>query len=162
GSYRMFLNLLQGQFMLVPTSNYLLASLPSEALGLLELEAVVLRQGAPILEPQEPIDRIYFPETGMISMLVTTSDGQMVETAIVGCEGGLGIHRGLGQRQSLTRATVQIGGRFLTIPASKFELATAASAPMREMITRYTEVLWGQAQQTAACNAVHDASSRLC
>jgi CRP-like cAMP-binding protein len=148
--------------MLGPTSNYLLDSLPPEARGLLELEPVVLPQGTPILEPGESIDRVYFPETGMISMLVVTADGHMVETAIVGREGALGIQRGLGQRQALTRATVQIGGRFLTMAAARFEVATSASTPIREMIARYTEVLWGQAQQTAACNAVHDASSRLC
>jgi CRP-like cAMP-binding protein len=148
--------------MLGPTSNFLLASLPADVLSLLELEPIVLPQGTPILEPKEPIDRVYFPETGMISLLVVTSEGDAVETAIVGREGALGIQRGLGRRQSLTRATVQIAGRFLTLAAPKFELATAASAPIREMIVRYTEVLWGQAQQTAACNAVHDASSRLC
>lgn len=60
--------------MLSPTSNYLLASLPAEALCLLELEPVVLPQGTPILEPKDPIDRIYFPETGMISLLVVTSE----------------------------------------------------------------------------------------
>jgi CRP-like cAMP-binding protein len=151
-----------GVFVLDYISNYLLASLPSEALNLLELEPVALPQGAPIFEPNESIDRIYFPETGMISLLVVTSEGDMVETAIVGREGALGIQRGLGRRQSLTRATVQIGGRFLTMAAPKFELAAAVSAPIREMIVWYTEVLWGQAQQTAACNAVHDASSRLC
>jgi CRP-like cAMP-binding protein len=148
--------------MLGPTSNYLLDSLPPEARDLLDLERVVLPQGTPILEPGKPIDRVYFPETGMISVLVVTSEGHAVETAIVGREGGVGIQRGLGQRQSLTRATVQIAGQFLTMAASRFEFTTAASTPIREMITQYTEVLWGQAQQTAACNAVHDASSRLC
>jgi CRP-like cAMP-binding protein len=148
--------------MLDHAQNYLLGSLPPESLALLDLEPIVLPQGAGILEPEEPIDRVYFPETGMISMLVLTGEGDTVETAIVGREGAFGIQRGLGERRSLTRATVQIAGRFLTIAGPKFELATAASAPMREMIIRYTEVLWGQAQQTAACNAVHDASSRLC
>jgi len=118
-----------GVFVLDYISNYLLASLPSEALNLLELEPVALPQGAPIFEPNESIDRIYFPETGMISLLVVTSEGDMVETAIVGREGALGIQRGLGRRQSLTRATVQIGGRFLTMAAPKFELARRRTAP---------------------------------
>ena len=145
-----------------PVSNSLLASLPPQALTFLELESVVLPQGTLIFEPNEPIDQVYFPETGMISMLVVTSDGDMVETAIIGREGAAGVQRGLGKRESLTRATVQIAGRFLTMAASKFELATAASPPIREMIIRYTEVLWEQGQQIAACNAVHSASSRLC
>jgi hypothetical protein len=84
-----------------------------------------------------------------------------VETAIIGREGALGAKRGFGKRQSFTRATVQIAGRVLMTAANKFELVAAASAPIREMISRYTESLWAQAQQTTACNAVHSASSRL-
>jgi CRP-like cAMP-binding protein len=86
----------------------------------------------------------------------------MVETDIIGREGALGVQRGLGKRHSFTRATVQIQGRFLTIAAHEFELAAASSTPIREMISRYTEVLWARAQQRTACNAVHTASSRLC
>jgi CRP-like cAMP-binding protein len=150
--------------MLAPTTtpNYLLASLPPEALSLLELDPIVLEQGTLLLEAKRPIDQIYFPETGMISLLVTTDEGDMVETGIIGREGAFGIQRGFGRRQSTTRATVQIGGRFLSIPASNLEAATAASATIRDLIIRYTEVLWAQAQQTAACNAVHDAPARLC
>lgn len=33
---------------------------------------------------------------------------------------------------------------------------------MRDLIARYTEVLWAEAQQIAACNAAHDAPARLC
>jgi CRP-like cAMP-binding protein len=48
------------------------------------------------------------------------------------------------------------------VAADRFERLSSESAPMRDVITRYTELLWAQAQQTTACNAVHDASSRLC
>jgi len=144
-------------------SNHLLATLPSNVLALLnlDLEPVSLPQGVVLLEPEDPIERVYFPETGMISLLVVTREGEAIETSVVGREGALGLQRGLGRRRSFTRATVQIAGRFLTIAAYKFEQASAASAPLRDMINRYTEVLWAEAQQTTACNAIHDASSRL-
>ena len=146
------------------TLNYLLSSLPPRVVSPLkaDLEPVSLPQGLVLLEPDDPIERIYFPETGMISLLVVTREGDTIETSMVGREGALGLQRGLGKRRSLTRATVQIAGRFLSIGAYKFEQAAAASAPLRDMINRYTEVLWAEAQQTAACNAIHDASSRLC
>jgi CRP-like cAMP-binding protein len=35
------------------------------------------------------------------------------------------------------------------------------SESIREIIAKYTEVLWVEAQQIAACNAVHDAEARL-
>jgi len=145
-------------------SNQLLATLPANALALLnsDLEPVSLSQGVVLLEPEDPIERVFFPETGMISLLVVTREGEAVETSVVGREGALGLQRGLGRRRSFTRATVQIAGRFLCIAAYKFEQASAASVPLRDMINRYTEVLWAEAQQTTACNAIHDASSRLC
>src|SRR5262245_33513283 len=156
------------QNLLMPSSsslsNELLATLPSNVLALLnsDLEPVSLPQGVVLLEPEDPIERVCVPETGMISLLVVTREGEAVETSVVGREGALGLQRGLGKRRSFTRATVQIAGRFLGITAYKFEQASAASAPLRDMISRYTEVLWAEAQQTTACNAIHDASSRLC
>ena len=147
-----------------PPSNQLLATLPSNVLALLnlDLEPVSLPQGVVLLEPEDPIERVYFPETGMISLLVVTREGEAVETSVVGRDGALGLQRGLGKRRSFTRATVQIAGRFSTIAAHKFEQAAAASVPLRDLINHYTEVLWAEAQQTTACNAIHDASSRLC
>jgi CRP-like cAMP-binding protein len=86
----------------------------------------------------------------------------MVEVSTEGREGALGLHRGLGGRRSFTRATVQIPGRFSTITAHAFERISLGSSAIREMIGRYTETMWAEAQQLAACNAVHDSSSRLC
>jgi CRP-like cAMP-binding protein len=55
-----------------------------------------------------------------------------------------------------------MAGQFSVISAAKLELALGASSAAREIISRYTELLLAEAQQLAACNAVHDASSRLC
>jgi CRP-like cAMP-binding protein len=133
-------------------------------LALLEpdLKEISGAQGLVFLEPGDAIDRIYFPQSGMISLLVVSREGDMIEVSTVGREGALGLHRGLGGRRSFTRATVQIPGRFTTIAAHTFERASLSSPSLREMIARYTEMLWAEAQQIAACNAVHDASSRLC
>src|SRR5215831_2973201 len=111
--------------------NRLLATLSGETLALLEpeLKATSVAQGVVFLEPGDSIDRVYFPQSGMISLLIVGRDGEMVEVSTVGREGALGLYRGLGGRLSFTRST---------------------------------EVLLAEAQQLAACNAIHDASSRLC
>jgi CRP-like cAMP-binding protein len=144
--------------------NRLLATLPQETLALLEpdLKEISGTQGCVFLEPGDTIDRVYFPQNGMISLLVVSREGDMVEVSTVGREGALGLHCGLGGRRSFTRATVQIPGRFSTITAHAIERVSLRSSAIREMIVRYTEMLWVEAQQLAACNAVHDASSRLC
>ena len=86
-----------------------------------DLKQVLLPQGVVCFDPGDPINQVYFPHNGMISCLVTTGDGEMVETSSVGSEGALGLQCGLGQRVSFTRAMVQIGGKFSVISASRFE-----------------------------------------
>src|SRR5260370_6886783 len=98
----------------------------------------------------------------MISQLVTTGDGDMVETSSTGREGAVGLQCGFGPRLSFTRATVQIPGKFSAISAVRFEHAVSQNPALRDLILRYTEVLWAEAQQNAACKAIHDGSSRLC
>ena len=145
--------------------NHLLATLSGETLALLEpeLKETSAPQGVVFLEPGDSIDRVYFPQSGMISLLIVGREGEMVEVATVGREGALGLHRGPGGRRlSLTRATVQIPGRFSTVPAQAFERISLSNSSLQDMITRYTGVLLAEAQQLAACNAIHDASSRLC
>lgn len=143
--------------------NRLLAALPPDIFAALErdLTDVTLEQGTVLFEPGAPIDRVYFPQTGMISLLIITG-GDMLEITAIGHEGAAGFQRGLGERLSFTRATVQVTGRFSVIGAARFEQIVGSSAAVRDLIAQYSEFLCAEAQQTAACNALHDASSRLC
>jgi CRP-like cAMP-binding protein len=144
-------------------NNRLLAAVPAPTFALLErdLRSVSLTPGVKIYESGEPIDDIYFPQTGLISLLVVTKDGGSIETSIVGREGAIGLHRALGPRRAFTRATAQVGGRFSIIRGARLAQIAEEDSTLREMIARYTEVLWAEAQQIAACNATHDAASRL-
>jgi CRP-like cAMP-binding protein len=144
--------------------NRLLAGLPRDMLELMarDLRQISLAQHQEIYEPGAPIEEIYFPQSGMISLLVAARDGGAVETATIGREGAVGLHGAFGKRLSFTRATTQVGGRFSIIRAIALAHLVQDHAPLRDMITRYTEVLWAEAQQLGACNAVHEASARLC
>jgi CRP-like cAMP-binding protein len=143
--------------------NRLLAALPDDAIVPLQpdLREVNLPQGAVCYGAGDPIDQVYFPENGMISRVIN-ADGENFETSSVGREGAVGLQCGFGPRLSFARVTVQIPGKFYTIAASRFEAATSRSVALHDMIIRYVETMWAEAQQNAACNAIHDASSRLC
>jgi CRP-like cAMP-binding protein len=143
--------------------NRLLASMSASDYSLVEpsLRSATYEQGVVLQEAGETIDKVYFPQVGMISLLVVTPDGGGVEAATIGYEGAAGIHRGLGRRRAFTRAVIQLAGTFSVISADAFEHATLQSNSIKEIITKYTEVLWVEAQQIAACNAVHDAEARL-
>ncbi|MEJ2379548.1 MAG: Crp/Fnr family transcriptional regulator, partial [Pseudolabrys sp.] len=143
--------------------NRLLAALPPEMLVQMEddLQQISLPRGMVLLEPGDAVNNIYFPQTGLISLLIVTKDGGTVEAATVGREGGVGLQRGYGPRRSFTRATAQIGGRFSAIGAKRFEQLVSDQPALRDMIGSYTEVALAEAHQLAACNATHDATSRL-
>ena len=114
-----------------------------------------------MFEPGAPLDTIYFPQTGLISLLVVTLSGDTVETSTVGREGAVGLQGSFGQRFSFTRAITQIGGLFSVIGAARFAELVNGTPAVHNLISRYTEVQWAEAQQIAACNAVHDGVSRL-
>jgi len=144
--------------------NRLLASLPLSTLAFLsrDLKQVSLTQGHVIFEPGAPLDTVYFPQSGLVSLVIVMRDGGNIEAATIGREGAIGLHGGLGKRRSFTRAVMQIGGTVSTIDAARLEQTVNAHTPVRDLILRYTEILWAEAQQNAACNAVHDVKSRLC
>jgi CRP-like cAMP-binding protein len=144
--------------------NRLLAALPRDLFDLIrrDFKQISLQQGQAIYEPGEQIDQIYFPQSGMISLLVIGKDGGGIETATIGREGAVGLHGAVGRRFSFTRATIQIPGNFSVIRTNAFAQAVQNHAPVRDLIAHYTEVLWAEAQQIAACNAAHDGPARLC
>jgi CRP-like cAMP-binding protein len=89
--------------------NRLLFALTSEDHSLLapHLKEQSLKLGSLIQEAGAPVEHIYFPHQGMVSLLAIMSDGQGIETATVGSEGVVGAMSGFGARRGFTRAVVQ-------------------------------------------------------
>lgn len=143
--------------------NHLIAALRPEARAALErqLNLRTLKQGTIVAEQNEPIDRVTFAFNGMISSLAVMEDGSQVETAMIGNEGGYGLTAGLAPGRSFGRGIVQIEGVMGQVEASRFRVLVAQHDDLRSMIERHTEYLWGECQQTAACNALHQIEQRL-
>jgi CRP-like cAMP-binding protein len=144
-------------------NNRLIASLKREDLKLLgHLREVAIQQGDMLQAAGRPTDAVYFPQTGMISLIVQMPEDRAVEVGTIGSEGAVGMTVGLGSRISFITAMVQVSGTSLCISASRFRAAAGQSSHIRDLIVRYTEAQLGQVQQTAACNALHEVSARLC
>lgn len=145
--------------------NHLLASLPESEYALLQphLKEVPLKQGTVLAEQGEPIDQVYFPNSGMVSIVIVLAEGEKsVETATVGREGAVGAIAGLGDRKAIARAIVQVAGNGTRIATRNLQSAVRQSTLLRDHIVRYQEMLLHQAQQSTACNALHEARPRLC
>ena len=113
--------------------NRLLAALPPDIFTALErdLADVTLEQGTVLYESGDPIERVYFPQTGVVSLVIVTG-GQMLEISTIGREGAVGFQRGLGTRLAFARTTVQNTGRFSVIGAARFEQIVGQSAAARD------------------------------
>jgi CRP-like cAMP-binding protein len=118
-------------------------------------------QGRVLAEPGDETEQIYFPHTGMISLLAVMQDGKAVETATIGNEGVVGAMAGFGLHIALTRAVVQTPLVASCIAAAQFRKLLQASDPLRNLAMRANEMLLGQVQMTAACNALHPIQARL-
>ena len=126
------------------------------------LQDVVLVQGAVLQEPGERVVYVYFPQSGMISILAIMANGDAIETAMVGSEGTLGAFAGVGPWRAVSRAVVQIPGRAVRILATQFQTIFHAAEGIQRAVLQFKEALLSQVQQTAACNALHGAGQRLC
>jgi CRP-like cAMP-binding protein len=144
--------------------NLLLAALRAEDVALLtpHLKDISLPQGEILHEQGERIEHVYFPQSGLISLLAVMRQGEAVETATVGREGVVGAMSGLIPKNASTTAVVQVAATAARISVPRFQSAVGKSERLRDLIVRYNESLLVQTQQTAACHALHDVEARLC
>lgn len=146
-----------------PLANRLLAMLPRADVERLNaaMTVVSLEAKRVLNNPCDELERIYFPHTGMISLLAVTSDGKAIETATVGREGVVGAMAGLGLHIPMTRAVVQMPLVASRIAAASFRRVVQTSPVLRDLIVRYNDVHLGQVQLTAACNGLHSVQKRV-
>lgn len=118
-------------------------------------------QGQTLFDAGEAVDEVWFPLDGIVSLMTVLSDDRMVETAAIGREGLVGVTCGPLNARASSRAIAQIEGSAACCPADVFSDALANSPDMRAALSRFTENLLAQVQQTAACNAQHRLDERL-
>ena len=119
-----------------------------------ERHAVLQRAG-------EPTKFVYFPTAGMISFLTVMQDGEAVETAAVGYDNAAGCNTALSGRNANCQLVVQLALRSLRIPSEHFKNAYEQCPGVRQMVHIGNEMLIEQIQQSAACQALHQAEQRL-
>src|SRR3954451_22267496 len=144
--------------------NKLLSALPANVFDALrpDLVHVELEARAQIYAPEDEVQWVYFPSSGMISILQSTVDSRGIELATIGREGALGTMAGFGLNRALTSSVVQMPLTAVRISALKFRKAVSQYASVQELALRSNEVILAQTQITAACNALHNIEQRFC
>ena len=145
------------------SDNLILNGLPSEVRSSLaaHLTPVDLPQSLILQEAGRPVSQVYFPLAGMVSLLAVTPSGESIEAGIVGREGIVG-GLAVGDLSSFAQAIVQIEGRALRIGAPQFRALCLEHLELRASVDRYQAFILAQAQQNAACHALHSLEGRLC
>jgi CRP-like cAMP-binding protein len=143
--------------------NGLLAALPPDDFALLagSLKPVTLEFKRVLYAPYQPIESVYFIESGSASMLVPIDDGDFAEVGLVGREGLVGLPVILGVDSSTTEPLIQMQGVALRMQAAALQEAFDRSAALRRLLLRYTQAFYNQVTQTAACNSNHTLDERL-
>jgi CRP-like cAMP-binding protein len=144
--------------------NRLLESLPSSEQAWVAsfLLDRTFEKGSVLQEAGQPVDQVYFPRSGLVTLLGVLPGGAQIDTAMVGPEGAIGAAAGIGMQKAFGRAMVQIPGRFAQISAARLAEWASRSKAVRDMILRYNEELIAQIQHSVVCTAVHDSQGRFC
>jgi CRP-like cAMP-binding protein len=147
-----------------PKQNHLLAALPAAELARLapQLERVPLPLGAVIYESGGEQGYVYFPTSGIVSLLCVMNDGAAAEIAVVGNEGMVGIALFMGGETTPSRAVVQSAGSAWRLAAASIKAEFARGGALQRVLLLYTQALITMMTQTAVCNRHHVLEQQLC
>lgn len=147
----------------MPPQNHVLAALPpNEYLRLCSaLERVDIVPKRAVYHVDEPMERVFFPLTGVYCEYVVLEDGTSVEVGTVGNEGMVGLPVFFGATTSLGLTEGQIAGSALAMATDAFRAGMTRSPALRGVVARYAQAHLRQITQSAACNAVHTTEQRL-
>jgi CRP-like cAMP-binding protein len=147
-----------------PKQNHLLAALPAEDYARLasHLELVEMPLGWALYETGGHLGYLYFPTTGIVSLLYVMEDGASAEIAITGNDGLVGVSLFMGGESTPSRAVVQSAGYGYRLKASILKKEFALGGQLQHLALRFTQALITQMAQTAVCNRHHAVDQQLC
>ena len=123
---------------------------------------VTIRGGERLFEANETMIHVYFPFSGVVSLMARMRQGSRVEAASVGREGMIGLPVLLnGRFPGNIEAVTRISGRALRLDAESFDLLVKTDDRMHELLHRSTQALLNQVMNAAACTMLHPFSDRL-
>ena len=142
--------------------NHLLSLLNSSTQSLLKphMRTITVEHGEVLHGSSSEIEFAYFPQSTIISVLARTEHGQTAETSIVGREGMIGSSSIHGIMTSFAECVVQVRGETVRVPASEIHSVGKASESFRKVIALFDLSLLAQAQQSTACQALHQVEPR--
>jgi CRP-like cAMP-binding protein len=124
------------------------------------LAPVDLPHGTDLIIPHTPIEDLFFPASGLVSLVAELLDGNRAEVGLVGRESVVGLTALLGESQTTVRAVVQMAGHGHRIGVANLRPLCHTSRGLGDLVHRHAALALLQASINAACNAVHTVERR--
>ncbi|MEI9405898.1 Crp/Fnr family transcriptional regulator [Mesorhizobium argentiipisi] len=143
--------------------NHVLKSLAADDFALLQpsMHHVELGIKEQLEVPYQPIEQVYFPETGIASVVAVMTGGRQSEVGIIGHDGMTGVTVVLGQESSPNETYIQIAGQGWCLPVESLRAALAISPTLSRSLLRYANAFLVQASRTALVNGHSKIEERL-
>jgi CRP-like cAMP-binding protein len=143
--------------------NRLWLALPSRNLKRLmpELEQICCQRAQILMDADSSLDHVFFPDSGVVSVVAVYADGRVIEMATIGREGCSGVQAILGAKRSSVRLLVQIPGSAAKMSRVAFTLAMQSMPAFRSVMDAYIQAFLEQVMVSVACNGAHSLKQRL-
>jgi CRP-like cAMP-binding protein len=126
-----------------------------------ELEQIPCRRGQVLMDADSPLDHVFFPDSGVVSVVAVYANGSVIEMATIGREGCTGVQAVFGAKSSSVRLLVQIPGSATKISRAAFTRAMESMPSFRRLMNAYIQAFLEQVLVSVACNGAHSLKQRL-
>ena len=143
--------------------NAILSQLPAEEFAALakHLVPVELPLEKRLSEPNQPIEYLYFLNTGLISTDAVTVKGEQVEVGLIGREGFSGLPALLDQPQMSHSVIMQGIGEGYRIRSSIVRTEFLKGGTLQRLVHAFAYLQLVQITQSVLCNRMHEVEARL-
>jgi len=116
-----------------------------------------------LFQPNMPIEGVYFPLSGVVSIITVVDNDRGIELATVGREGMVGVPLFLGARYTSTHeiSQVHIPGELIHMSLDTFNEESRPGGPLYDIVRRYTQAFISQISRHVACNRLHSVEQRF-
>ncbi len=143
--------------------NLILTRMPEEQFRAISrfLVPVDLPLGMQLATPAAPIEYVYFPVSGLISVDALTASGESVEVGVIGREGMSGVYGMLGHTQGSHSVVMQGPGTGLRIRMNLVRDEFLKGGPFAQLIYSFLYMQIVQMSQSVLCNRLHPVEARM-
>jgi CRP-like cAMP-binding protein len=143
--------------------NRLLLALPSRDLKRLlpQLEHISCQSDQVLMDADSTLDHVFFPDSGVVSVVAVYANGSVIEMATIGREGCTGVQAVFGAKSSSSRLLVQIPGSAAKMSRAAFQLSMENMPSFRRLMYNYVQAFLEQVMVSVACNGAHNLKQRL-